>query len=520
MDRTTAESAAESAAAPVTSRWPNPLIPGFNPDPSVVLVGGTYYLVTSTFEYLPGIPVYRSTDLLVWEHVGNVAQRPEQVAVERAPARCGVYAPTIRYHDGLFHVIVTVVASPRGCVVFTASDPAGPWSEGTPLQGVDGIDPDLAWDDDGTAYVTYSALRLSGADVGRHFGIEQVRVDLAGGKALESPRPLWSGTGLRFPEAPHLYRRGDFWYLVIAEGGTERGHAVSVARGTSPTGPFVGHPANPLMSASGRPLPVQNTGHADLVRTPDGTWAMVLLGVRTLGDAQAFSPLGRETFITGLEWTDDGWPVASPVELAARPDTERTVFSFEDGATLDDPGWLAVRDIPGALARLRSGRLVLEGRGVGLEDPQPVFVGRRQRHLNATVSATVDVSDGAGGLAARCDERHHLGIEAQTGDGGTAVTARAVLAGLRQEWRLTLPASPVELRIEMRPPAQPSPALGGDRIRLLADGTLLAELDGRYWTTETSASFTGRVIGVYAREGTVRFGDYRYTGWEGTPTAA
>ncbi|MEU1165449.1 family 43 glycosylhydrolase, partial [Streptomyces sp. NPDC005921] len=106
---------------------PNPLIPGFNPDPSVILVDGVYYLVTSTFEYLPGLPVYRSTDLVTWEHIGNVAERPEQVAVGSVVTGAGVFAPTIRYHDGLFHVIVTVVGSPRGCVVFTATDPAGPW---------------------------------------------------------------------------------------------------------------------------------------------------------------------------------------------------------------------------------------------------------------------------------------------------------------------------------------------------------------------------------------------------------
>ena len=127
--------------------------------------------------------------------------------------------------------------SPRGCVVFTASDPAGPWSDGITIEGVGGIDPDLAWDDDGTAYVTFSGLHTSGEQMGQHLGIQQVRVDLAAGKALEAPRSLWSGTGLKFPEAPHLNRRGDYWYLwylLIAEGGTERGHGVSVARGPRP----------------------------------------------------------------------------------------------------------------------------------------------------------------------------------------------------------------------------------------------------------------------------------------------
>ncbi|MET9087999.1 family 43 glycosylhydrolase [Streptomyces sp. NPDC004237] len=501
------------------TRRPNPLVPGFNPDPSVVLVDGVYYLVTSTFEYLPGLPVYRSTDLVEWEHIGNVAERPEQVAVGSVVTGAGVFAPTIRHHDGLFHVIVTVVGSPRGCVVFTAADPAGPWSDGLTITGVDGIDPDLAWDDDGTAYVTYSGLRLSGEEAGRHYGIEQVRVDLTTGLALEKPRSLWSGTGLRFPEAPHLYRRGDHWYLVIAEGGTERGHAVSVARGASPTGPFTGHPANPLLTASGSPRAVQNTGHADLVETPEGGWAMVLLGVRPIGEAQAFSPLGRETFLTDVTWTEEGWPAISAVGLAPRVGTESHGFSFEDATALDDPGWLAVRTTPGAVGRVTDGSLVLRGRGAGLDDPQPVFVGRRQRHLNAVVNSTVDVADGVGGLAARYDERHHFGLEARTQDGSTKVTAWAAVAGLRQEWHSSFPGGPIELRIEFQEPTEAATATGGDRIRLLAGGTLLAELDGRYWTSETCASFTGRIVGLYASEGTARFADFHYTGWETSPAA-
>ena len=337
--------------------FPNPLIPGFNPDPSVVLADGAYYLVTSTFEYLPGIPVYRSTDLVTWTHIGNVATRPEQVSVDDVATGGGVWAPTIRYREGIFYVIVTIAMSPRGCVVFTATDPAGPWSDGITIDGVDGIDPDLAWDDDGTAYVTFSGLSTSGEQLGQHLGIQQVRVDLAAGKALEPPRSLWSGTGLKFPEAPHLYRRGDSWYLMIAEGGTERGHSVSVARGSSPEGPFAGHPANPVLSACGTSRPIQNTGHADLVATPDGGTALVLLGMRPLGLTQSFSPLGRETFITPVSWAD-GWPQPDPVLLAPRDAVDEEVFDFADPAALDDPGWLAVRTTPESVASVVDGRLV------------------------------------------------------------------------------------------------------------------------------------------------------------------
>jgi xylan 1,4-beta-xylosidase len=489
--------------------FPNPLIPGFSPDPSVVLAGDVYYLVTSTFEYLPGIPVYRSTDLVTWAHIGNVATRPEQAGVGDVATGGGVWAPTIRYRDGVFYVIVTVAMSPRGCVVFTATDPAGPWSDGTTIDGVGGIDPDLAWDDDGTAYVTFSGLYTSGERMGQHLGVQQVKVDLAAGKALELPRSLWSGTGLKFPEAPHLYQRGDSWYLVIAEGGTERGHGVSVARGPSPAGPFEGHPANPVLSARSTSRPIQNTGHGDLVATPDGGTALILLGVRPLGLTQSFSPLGRETFITPVRWAG-GWPQPEPVLLAPRDAVEEEVFHFTDQSALDEPGWLAVRTTPESVASVADGRLSIAGQA-GLDDPRPQFVGRRQRHHTASVSATVDASGGAGGLAARYDEDHWICLEAR----GTVVTARAQVAGLAQSWQATVPAGDVELRMEMSPPPPAgfdAAAMGGDRIRLLAGGTLLAELDGRYWTAETCASFTGRVIGLYASQGTVSFASFRYRG--------
>jgi xylan 1,4-beta-xylosidase len=493
---------------------PNPLIPGFNPDPSIVLADGAYYLVTSTFEYLPGIAVYRSTDLVTWAHIGNVATRPGQVSVDDAPTGGGVWAPTIRYRDGVFYVIVTIAMSPRGCVVFTAANPAGPWSDGITIDGVGGIDPDLAWDEDGTAYVTFSGLDTSGEQMGQHLGIQQVRVDLGAGKALEAPRSLWSGTGLKFPEAPHLYRHGDYWYLLIAEGGTERGHGVSVARGPSPEGPFEGHPANPVLSARSTSRPIQNTGHADLVATPDGGTALVLLGMRPLGLTQSFSPLGRETFITPVSWAD-GWPAPDPVLLAPRDGVDALVeedFDFAGPGALEDPGWLAVRTTPGSVASVSDGRLVITGYA-GLDDPHPQFVGRRQRHLTATVSAAVDASGGAGGLAARYDEEHWICLEAR----GTVVTARAHVAGVAQSWQVTVPAGDVELRMEMTPPPAgfSAAAMGGDRIRLLAAGTLVAELDGRYWTAETCASFTGRVIGLYASAGTVSFAGFRYRGTEG-----
>ncbi len=266
-----------------------------------------------------------------------------------------------------------------------------------------------------------------------------------------------------------------------------------------------------MLSARSTSRPIQNTGHADLIATPDGGAALVLLGMRPLGLTQSFSPLGREAFITPVSWAD-GWPQPEPVLLAPRETTDEEAFDFADSSALEDPGWLAVRTTPASVAAAVDGRLSITGRA-GLGDLHPQFVGRRQRHLTATVSTTVDASGGAGGLAARYDEHHWFCLEVR----GTVVTAWAQVAGLAQAWQATVPTGDVELRMEMTPPAASfnSAALGGDRIRLVAGGILVAELDGRYWTAETCASFTGRVIGLYASAGTVRFADFRYRGTDG-----
>lgn len=493
---------------------PNPLIPGFNPDPSITAVDGTYYLVTSTFEYLPGLPVYASRDLERWVQIGNVATRPGQIQVSRVPTGLGTYAPTIRHRDGVFYVIVTIMGDPRGCVLFTADDPAGPWSDGVGLEGVSGIDPDLAWDEDGTAYVTYSGLIMSGPDQGHH-GIQQVAVDLRTGQALEPSRSLWSGTGLQFPEAPHLYHRGEFWYLLIAEGGTERGHAVSVARGSSPTGPFEGCPGNPVLSARSTARSVQATGHGDLLETPDGT-VMVLLGTRPVGMMYKFSPLGRETFVTDVDWVND-WPAPRPVEPSPGAGVDET-FDLRDPASLDDPGWLGVRALPRELASTDNRGLVLTADGNTLAAAHPRFVGRRQRHLTATVSTDVDVTAGAGGLAVRYDERHWYCLHAQAKSGKTTVTARACVAGLAQTWTVALGSPVVELRMEMSPPpvGLVAGAMNGDTVRLIAaddeQAVVLAELDGKLWSAEVCSSFTGRVIGLFAVQGEPAFRAWRYQG--------
>lgn len=495
----------------MTTTLPNPLAPGFHPDPSVVRVDDDYYLVNSTFEYLPGIPVRHSRDLMGWSEIGHVVTSEDQLAVSAAPTLGGAWAPTIRHHDGQFWVIVTD-AMGRGNLIFQASDPAGPWSHGVRLD-IDGIDPDLAWDADGTCYVTYSALRLGSG--GGHGGIEQVRVDLATGTALERPRSLWSGTGLIFPEGPHLYQIGRWWYLLIAEGGTERGHSVSIARATAPDGPFEGCPANPLLTAAGTDRPVQNSGHGDLVQAPDGSWHLVLLGMRTRGGNRAFSPLGRETFATAVTWGEDDWPRIAPVELS-EPTTAVEWTETFDSASFD-PRWLGVRRLPASISTLdtQNCQLIVHGEGRDMADQRPAFVGVRVEHLRARFAAVIEPGDGCGGIALRYDERHVAEIAVSP----SQIVARARVATIDQTWSVPRPEGPVELWISAEPTGP-----GGDFLdRVTCDHLVLgfagpdgvhelARVDGRYYTAESTASFAGRVVGVFAVDGDLVVDAARYVG--------
>lgn len=490
---------------------PNPAVAGFHPDPSVCRVGDDYYLACSSFEYFPGVPLFHSRDLVRWEPIGHVAERPGQLAIEDVPTNGGAWAPTIRFHDGRFWVLVTD-AMGRGSLIFTADKPEGPWSDGLVMQGVSGIDPDIAWDATGTCFVTYSGLQLGGDRAGEHLGIQQVRMDPETGQALEEPRSLWSGTGLMFPEAPHLYEIGGTWYLMIAEGGTERGHAVSIARGPRPDGPFEGCPANPVLSARSTDRPVQNTGHGDLVQTPEGGWAMVLLGMRPRGMTRAFSPMGRETFSTAVDWVD-GWPIVQPVELT--PPGEPVELRDDFDAPVLGSQWLTVRATPQGWCSLgeRPGYLVLHADGSTMDDPRPRFVGRRQQHQIAVFSALVDAAGGVGGLSLRIDEDHHYDVEVGAG----FARARARVGQLCQTWEKPLRPGSVVVRIEVESDTgRGLGPLGPDLVRLSVDpGTgpvELAALDGRYVCAETSAAFTGRVVGMYAADGSVAFDWFRYEG--------
>lgn len=491
------------------STYPNPLIPGFNPDPSIVEHEGLYYLVTSTFEYLPGIPIYKSANLIDWDLIGHVATRQGQLQRNSVTTGGGAWAPTIRFHDGLFYVAVTEIGG-RGTLIFTATNPAGDWSDGLVTE-IEGIDPDLVWDESGVLFATFSGLILSGADIGKHLGIQQARLDPISGKLLEEPRSIWSGTGLMFPEAPHIYKIGDWWYLMIAEGGTERGHAVSIARSKSIEGPFVGAPSNPVLSARSTSRSIQNTGHGDLAQAPDGGWIMVMLGMRTRGLTRGFSTLGRESFIANLTWDSEGWPVVEAVE----PNDVKSDPTFQDDFRSSQLSleWISVRQLPQDASELTSDGLKIVANGQSLDDERPGFVGRRVRRLDGVIEARLKV-DGVGGLTMRYDEASHYDIELS----GEKLLVRSRLAKLVHEqpavgFNLLEAADSegfVTLAMRYRTPqvgfginAQTSDLIDLGWLSSSGEFQLVSTLDGRYLSAEVTCSFTGRVAGCYATEGSL-----------------
>lgn len=493
-------------------KFPNPLLPGFNPDPSITRVDQDYYLVTSSFEFLPGLPIYKSRNLIDWTLIGHVATREGQLQMTDVPTIGGAWAPTIRFRNGVFYVVVTDELG-RGNLIFQTKNPAGDWSQGVHVD-VQGIDPDLAWDSEGNCYMTYSGLRLHGVSQGKHLhlGIQQVRIDIDTGAVLEEPRNLWSGTGLMFPEAPHLYEIEGVWYLLIAEGGTSRGHSVSIARGAHPTGPFEGAPLNPVLSARSTSRSVQNTGHGDLFQTPEGDWAMVLLGMRPGGMTRAFSPLGRETFATNVSWVD-GWPVIEAVELTDVLDAPVFVDRFEsDFLSLE---WITIRRLANAFSTYKRGNLSLTGEGRSMDHEEPSFVGRRQSRLDGVVTADVSVV-GVGGLSVRYDENAHYDIEINGGQ----IIARSVLQLNRNEVKIDVSVdSPITLFIRFEKP------VGSDIASLQTSDTIslgykfqngpevvVASFDGRYLSAEVNCSFTGRVIGVYSVTGSLELHKYEEVG--------
>jgi alpha-N-arabinofuranosidase len=487
-------------------RFHNPVLPGFHPDPSICRVGSDYYLVTSTFEWFPGLPVFHSRDLVHWRQLGHALDRPSQLPLDGVRPSGGLYAPTIRHADGIFYVICTLVDGPAesGHFVVTATDPAGSWSEPHWLPG-GGFDPSLFFDDDGRCWFT--ATRPTG-DYEGHTEVWLREFDPAALRLVGAEHVLWDGAvkGSIWAEGPHLYKIDGRYYLLASEGGTAHDHALSVARADHVTGPYAGNPRNPFLTHRhlGLDHPIVGTGHADLVQTAAGAWWMVLLAMRPYGGY--FYNLGRETFLAPVRW-EDGWPVAGPVEPGLpAPDlpphrwpAEPACDNFEAPALA--PHWNFLRTPREAFWSLdeRPGHLRLRLRPESLTDlANPSLVARRQQHIDFAAHTALDFTpqtdtECAGLALVQNNDHHVLAVRTAAGlrlirrDGGvdTVLAQEPVEPG-----RLYLSVEAHGQDYQVRYATRPGDwrPLGGP-------------VDGRVLSTPVAGGFTGAYLGMYAGSG-------------------
>ena len=490
----------------VETIFTSPILPGFHADPSICRVGDDYYLVTSTFEYFPGVPVYHSRDLVNWRQVGHVLTRKSQLNLDKMRASRGIFAPTIRHHNGTFYMITTVVGG-RGNFYVTATNAAGPWSEPVWLDRA-GIDPSLFFDADGKVYYTRQV------DGERGYSGQQL-LNLQNGRLEGDIKELWRGTGGVWPEGPHLYKVNGKYYLMISEGGTSYDHMLTVARSDSPWGPFEPNPKNPILTHRHLPdNPFQALGHGDLVETPDGWW-VTFLGFRPQGGR--YHHIGRETFLAPVTW-EDGWPVVNggkpiPATLPApklkpHPWPKEPARDEFDSRTLR-LCWNYLRNPVETNYSLTAqpGWLRLHGSAVTLTDVDtPTFIGQPQTALNSHAATLLSFHpqhpNEEAGLVLRGNDKNHYEIGITLRDGERKVFFRKVLDGkvvepvvyataMDSDTPLTIKADPLRYEFFYSASHGQTISLGTALTRDLSTEKMNTQKDAGF-------NFTGVYIGLFA----------------------
>jgi xylan 1,4-beta-xylosidase len=519
----------------------NPILQGFYPDPSVTRVGEDFYLVTSTFGYFPGIPVFRSRDLVNWTQIGNAIDRPTQLDFKRLGLSRGVFAPTIRAKAGTFYILNTCVDC-GGNFVITAKNPAGPWSDPVWLPELEGgIDPSLFFDTDGRTWILNNGPPEGTPQYEGHRAIWIQEFDLKTLKTV-GPRKVLVNGGVDFSkkpiwiEGPHIFKKDGWYYLSCAEGGTAEGHSQVILRSKTVTGPFEPNPANPILTQRDLPRdrenPITSAGHAQLVTTPDGQWWATFLAVRPYADD--FYSTGRETFLMPVRW-EDGWPritdtgqaipyVHPRPKLPAQPAPPvPTSGAFTVRDAFDDPRlppyWMMLRNPRSDWFALQDGALTLHAPAVGLgHKANPSFLARRQQHLNAAAETVVrftPAKDGdRAGIAVFQNDDYwlFLGLKQVGGklavvldrrEGPNAGAEGETVAAVEAATFGIVPGKPLALRIEVqgnRYAFSYARVLGSPDVPMMA-WRPLAQLKTDSLTTKVAGGFVGSVFGVFAGSG-------------------
>ena len=472
----------------------NPVIPGYHPDPSVCRVGDTFYLVNSSFQYFPGVPIFQSKDLVHWQQIGNVLDRESQLPLKGASSWLGIYAPTIRYHEGTYYMITTNVGN-GGNFMVTAKDPRGPWSEPIWLKQ-QGIDPSLYFED-GKCYMV--------SNPGDAIWLCEINPET--GEQLTESKKLWQGDGGRFPEGPHIYKKDGYYYLLISEGGTELAHHLTIARSKNIEGPYESNPDNPILtncSRLGQSLQIQGTGHGDFVQAENGSWWMVFLAYRNYGGS--YHHLGRETYLAPVEWKEGEWPVVNgglPIDTLVKANTlpavplEKHLENDRDFApTTGVHEWVGIQGEPNIEESLSSEYpqdclFRLYPHGTLTENDYPSFWGRRQESANMTLETEVTVKGNVeAGLSVYQINDGHLDFFVS-----------------QQQIALRCKLKSIDYIVKSVPNVRKKSV----KLRVRSDGTMyyfdystdgknfkeLASMNCSLMSTEVAGGFTGVTLGMY-----------------------
>jgi sialate O-acetylesterase len=514
------------------STYQNPIIPGFNPDPSICRVGADYYLVTSTFEYFPGVPVYHSRDLVHWKMIGHALDRPSQLDLDSIACSGGIYAPTIRYNKGTFYMITTLVGQSKSPqqrnFIVTAKNPAGPWSEPHWIADAPGIDPSLFFDDNGKVYYSGNdSPKVRLWEKHRNIWVQELdiaawklvgkRVDVLDGAEYYKKGTLDGGieSGVNNYEASHLYKKDGKYYLLIAHGGTSQNHAVSIWRSDDVFGPYEMNPRNPILTHRdlSKEHAFTSTGHADLVETQRGDWVIVYLAKRPYGGENHI--MGRETFMSPVEWSGV-WPVVNPKGTIGRGELTHQVPLPTDNTFIPEtakdeftgpslrPSWTFIRTPRSEWWSLtqKKGSLRIGLRPGSIADQvNPSFIGRRQEHKNFSAVVKMEFTPRSvkeeAGVAIERDRDNYCTFTIGMEDGKKVV-------------RLSRKAGPeTSDSLLAKTPAGDLPQF----LKISSDGTrfsfsysgngrewtpLRENVDGRFLGVATAGRFTGTFIGMYA----------------------
>ena len=527
-----------SAVAFSQVEFTNPILSGFYPDPSICRVGSDYYLVNSTFSYFPGIPIFHSKDLVNWELIGHVMDRAEQMDLDGFGVSRGIFAPAIRYNDGVFYVTCTLVDG-GGNFIVTAKSPKGPWSNPVWLPQINGIDPSPFFDDTGKAYILYNSIApdnkplYSGHRTLRMYEFDPAALKVVGPEMILinggtdiSKEPVWI-------EGPHIFKEDGYYYLIAAEGGTDDQHSEVVFRSTRVDGGYTHYEKNPILTQRhldpNRKNPITSTGHADFVQTEAGDWWTVFLGCRPY--KEDYYNTGRETFLAPVKWIN-GWPVITsgeeevrysyPYPLASSPPASMQEennkkysgnFLYRDDFTSTklDLNWMFLRTPKEQWYDLqtRKGFLSLKLRPESCDGKKnPSFLGHRQQHLKSAASTELHFNPGSENEKAgllifqnenhfyflcKSKERNEPVIQLfQSTSGGTADQALELIAS--EKITAQQADKSLYLKIESnRDTCSFFYSFSPGQWSSLKDN-----LDGTFLSTKTAGGFVGSIYAMYA----------------------